>query len=35
MMEEQKKEGGFWGVMDDLRVGEFNGVNLSGAGTSR
>lgn len=30
MMEEQKKEGGFWWVMEDLRVGEFNGVNLRG-----
>lgn len=29
MMEEQK-EGGFWRVMEDLRVGEFNVVNLRG-----
>lgn len=28
MMEEQKEEDGFWWVMEDLRVGEFNGVNV-------
>lgn len=33
MMEEQKKEGVFWWVVEDLRVGQFHGVNLRGAGT--
>lgn len=27
---EEQKEGGFWWVMKNLRVGKFNGVNLRG-----
>lgn len=35
MMEEQKKEGEFWWVMEELTVGQLNGVNLGEGGTSR